>query len=91
MHFARMYDGTKSPLPCFHGVKGPEIVRSLLEIEATFDKNLQILRNVKKTILDVKVEQQQQFIFYFIYNNILLGKPFHKSGFQMGPKISLQT
>ncbi|XP_031567025.1 dynein heavy chain 2, axonemal-like, partial [Actinia tenebrosa] len=54
MHFARMYDGEKAPLPCFHGVRGPEIVRSLLEIEATFEKNLQILKAVKKTILDVK-------------------------------------
>lgn len=50
-----MYDGEKSPLPCFHGVRGPEVVRSLLEIEATFEKNLQILKDVKKTILDVKV------------------------------------
>lgn len=50
-----MYDGEKTPLPCFHGVRGPEVVRSLLEIEATFEKNLQILKDVKKTILDVKV------------------------------------
>lgn len=42
-------------MPQFHGLRGPEISRSLLEIEATFNKNLQILRNVKKTILDVKV------------------------------------
>ena len=42
-------------MPCFHGVRGPEVVRSLLEIEATFEKNLQILKDVKKTILDVKV------------------------------------
>ena len=55
IHFARMYDGEKRPLPCFHGVRGPEVVRSLLEIEATFEKNLQILKDVKKTILDVKV------------------------------------
>ena len=36
-------------------MRGPEVVRSLLEIEATFEKNLQILKDVKKTILDVKV------------------------------------
>lgn len=54
IHFARMYDGEKTPLPCFHGVRGPEVVRSLLEVEATFEKNLQILKDVKKTILDVK-------------------------------------
>lgn len=52
-----MYDGEKRPLPCFHGVRGPEVVRSLLEIEATFEKNLQILKDVKKTILDVKVNK----------------------------------
>jgi len=52
-----MYDGEKRPLPCFHGVRGPEVVRSLLEIEATFEKNLQILKDVKKTILDVKVKE----------------------------------
>ena len=55
-----MYDGEKRPLPCFHGVRGPEVVRSLLEIEATFEKNLQILKDVKKTILDVKVEKNQK-------------------------------
>ena len=55
MHFARRHEGPKTPLPCFRGIRGPEIVRSLLEIEATFEKNLQILKDVRKTILDVKV------------------------------------
>ena len=55
MHFARMVDGHKVPLPIFPGLKGPEIVRGLMEIEATFEKNLQILKNVKHVILDVKV------------------------------------
>jgi dynein heavy chain len=41
-------------MPHFAGQKGPEIARSLLEIEATFEKNLSQLRAVKKTILDVK-------------------------------------
>ena len=54
MHFARMEEGNKTPLPCFAGQRGPEVTRSLLEIEGAFDKNLQILRDVKKTILDVK-------------------------------------
>ena len=54
MHFARWQDGEKIPLPYFHGARGPEITRNLLEIETTFDNNLWILRNVKKTILDVK-------------------------------------
>ncbi|XP_077988088.1 dynein axonemal heavy chain 2-like [Glandiceps talaboti] len=53
-HFARMEDGNKKPMPYFSGQRGPEIARSLLEIEGTFDKNLQILRDVKSTILDVK-------------------------------------
>ena len=71
IHFARMYDGEKSPLPCFQGVRGPEVVRSLLEIEATFEKNLQILKDVKKTILDVKVWiitwVQQQYLTILLF------------------------
>ena len=55
MHFARKVDGKKVPLPIFPGFKGPEIVRGLVEIEATFEKNLQGLKNVKSMILDVKV------------------------------------
>lgn len=54
IHFARREDGNKTPLPIFGGQRGPEITRSLLEIENAFEKNLLILRNVKKTILDVK-------------------------------------
>jgi dynein heavy chain len=49
-----MEDGNKTDMPHFTGVRGPEIARSLLEIEATFERNLNILRDVKKTILDVK-------------------------------------
>ena len=54
IHFARMNDGDKIPMPTFAGQRGPEVTRGLLEIEAAFAKNLLILRNVKKTILDVK-------------------------------------
>ncbi|XP_064639639.1 dynein axonemal heavy chain 2-like isoform X2 [Lineus longissimus] len=54
IHFARMEDGNKTDMPHFSGVRGPEIARSLLEIEATFERNLNILKDVKKTILDVK-------------------------------------
>ena len=54
MHFARMEEGNKTTLPCFAGQRGPEITRSLLEIEDAFDKNIQILKDVKTTILDVK-------------------------------------
>eukprot|EP00079_Xenopus_tropicalis_P031840 XP_017945611.1 PREDICTED: dynein heavy chain 2, axonemal [Xenopus tropicalis] len=52
--FARWQDGKQSQLPCFSGAQGPAVTRSLLEIEETFHKNLQQLKAVKKTILDVK-------------------------------------
>ncbi len=55
MHFARKKSRDKVELPIFAGVKGPEIVRGLVEIEATFEKNLQMLKNFKHIILDVKV------------------------------------
>lgn len=66
MHFARRQEGPKTPLPCFRGIRGLDIVRSLLEIEATFEKNLQILKDVRKTILDVKVK------LFSVRNNSLL-------------------
>ncbi|XP_076804743.1 dynein axonemal heavy chain 2-like [Clavelina lepadiformis] len=53
-HFARRRDGDKTPMPCFAGQRGPSIARSLLEIEGTFEKHLQMLQSVKKGILDVK-------------------------------------
>lgn len=49
-----MEEGEKTPMPHFAGQRGPEIIRGLLEIETVFEKNLNMLRNVKKTILDVK-------------------------------------
>ena len=54
IHFARMEEGNKTDMPYFAGQRGPEIVRGLLEIESVFAKNLNMLRSVKKTILDVK-------------------------------------
>ncbi|XP_039193883.1 dynein heavy chain 2, axonemal isoform X2 [Crotalus tigris] len=53
-HFARWEDGKQTPLPCFFGQQGPQMARSLLEIEETFNKYLNNLRNVKGGILDVK-------------------------------------
>ncbi|KAK9398332.1 dynein heavy chain 2 axonemal-like [Crotalus adamanteus] len=53
-HFARWEDGKQTPLPCFFGQQGPQMARSLLEIEETFSKYLNNLRNVKGGILDVK-------------------------------------
>ena len=55
IHFARRENGTTQPSPDFPGLRGPEVSRSLLEVEATFIKNLQVLKNVRHTILDVKV------------------------------------
>ena len=49
-----MEEGSKTEMPHFGGQRGPEIIRSLVEIEGVFEKNLNILRHVKKTILDVK-------------------------------------
>ena len=49
-----MEDGNQKEMPHFVGQRGPEIVRSLLEIEASFDRNLSQLKTVKKSILDVK-------------------------------------
>jgi len=54
MYFARRQEGDKSEMPHFAGQRGPEILRGLVEIEAVFDKNLNLLYEVKKTILDVK-------------------------------------
>ena len=52
--FGRFSNGEKRPLPIIAGLRGPEIARSLKEIEDAFEKNLMILKNVRKTILDVK-------------------------------------
>ena len=54
IHFARREEGNKTDMPNFAGQRGPEIVKGLLDIESVFEKNLNILRDVKKTILDVK-------------------------------------
>ena len=54
VHFARWEEGNKTIVPIFAGQRGPEISRSLLEIEATFTKNMKILINAEKAILDVK-------------------------------------
>ena len=54
IYFARRQEGDKSEMPHFAGQRGPEILRGLTEIEAVFDKNLAMLYEVKKMILDVK-------------------------------------
>lgn len=67
LHFARQEEGEKLEMPHFGGQKGPEIARGLLEIENQFEKNLNILRNVKKTILDVKATS-----WHDDYNRLIL-------------------
>ncbi|XP_045081518.1 dynein axonemal heavy chain 2 isoform X2 [Coregonus clupeaformis] len=52
--FARREEGEQIPLPCFAGRQGAEVTRSLLEMESTFGRSLQILQHVRKGILDVK-------------------------------------
>lgn len=54
VHFARCYEGKKHPVPCFSGSRGPELARSLREIEHTFEKHLSGLKAIQKSILDVK-------------------------------------
>ena len=49
-----MDEGNKLEMPHFAGARGPEIARGLMEIEATFMRYLNQLKDVKKTILDVK-------------------------------------
>lgn len=53
-HFARYSQGVKKPIPLFSGCKGPEIARSLKEIEHSFDKLMSSLQSVESTMLDVK-------------------------------------
>lgn len=54
VHFGHRSEGKRQPVPPFAGVTGPSIVKSLEEIEATFDKYLSSLRSVRHCILDVK-------------------------------------
>eukprot|EP00163_Fabomonas_tropica_P002875 TRINITY_DN1232_c0_g1_i1.p1 TRINITY_DN1232_c0_g1~~TRINITY_DN1232_c0_g1_i1.p1 ORF type:complete len:4516 (+),score=1594.38 TRINITY_DN1232_c0_g1_i1:127-13674(+) len=46
--------GEKADLPAFGGSRGPEIRKSLLDIESAFEKHLNNLKGVKYSILDVK-------------------------------------
>lgn len=51
--FARREEGERVQLPCFAGRQGSEVTQSLLNIEATFDKNLKALGSVKD-ILNIR-------------------------------------
>ena len=52
--FGRRSEGKRLPVPPFAGVTGPAIAKSFEEIQATYDKHLTALRNVRSSILDVK-------------------------------------
>ncbi|KAM4714769.1 dynein axonemal heavy chain 2 [Anableps anableps] len=52
--FARWEDGQQRDMPCFRGSSGPELIRSMMKIEISFQHGLQNLRSIDKGILDVK-------------------------------------
>ena len=55
MQFARkIKGGAKAPIPIFSGTHGPEIGKSLEDIEKAFEKQLNALWENRKYILDVK-------------------------------------
>ncbi|RKP21179.1 hypothetical protein ROZALSC1DRAFT_20732 [Rozella allomycis CSF55] len=55
MQFARkQVNGEKLPIPKFGGTKGPETAKSLEDIERAFERQLNLLWENKKHILDVK-------------------------------------
>lgn len=58
IQFARkIAGGKKAPIPFFGGSKGPEIAKSLEDIEFTFDHYVNNLWAIRKYILDVKATQ----------------------------------
>jgi dynein heavy chain len=55
IQFARkLLGGKKSPIPFFAGSRGPEISKSLEDIELAFEKLIAVLWNIRDCILDVK-------------------------------------
>ncbi|KAJ3242061.1 Dynein heavy chain 2, axonemal [Chytriomyces hyalinus] len=55
IQFARkVVGGDKAPIPTFSGTKGPEIAKSLEDIELAFGRNIGSLWNIRRFILDVK-------------------------------------
>ena len=53
LQFARK--GAKQVMPVFGGTKGPEYTENLRELERTFAKHLQNIKNLDYDILDVKI------------------------------------
>ena len=64
-HFGHRSEGKRRPVPPFAGVTGPSIVKSLEEIEATYDKYLSSLRSVRHCILDVKATSWHESYNHF--------------------------
>lgn len=60
-------DGPEGQLPAFGGTKGLEIQKSLLDIQKTFEKQIQMLRVLEYDILDVKATKWHDD--YGLYKN----------------------
>eukprot|EP00727_Mastigamoeba_balamuthi_P014495 m51a1_g9670 putative dynein heavy chain axonemal (5182) ;mRNA; r:1243469-1265072 len=54
VQFARKKGASKEPIPSFGGAHGPEVTKSLTEIERSFERQVQQLKALKYGILDVK-------------------------------------
>ena len=58
IQFARKNEsGKKTPIPFFGGSRGPEITKSLEDIEVAFEKHVSNLWQIRRLILDVKATQ----------------------------------
>ncbi|RKO93650.1 dynein heavy chain and region D6 of dynein motor-domain-containing protein [Blyttiomyces helicus] len=69
IQFARKIDGgEKAPIPFFGGSRGPEIAKSLEDIDMAFGKHISTLWNIRKYILDVKATR-----WHDDYNNFKQG------------------
>eukprot|EP00741_Cyanophora_paradoxa_P024938 tig00000056_g24072.t1 len=57
MQFARKASaapGFRGPMPSFGGTRGPEITKSINDIQIAFEKQINVLKNLTYSILDVK-------------------------------------
>ncbi|KAJ3127608.1 Dynein heavy chain 2, axonemal, partial [Nowakowskiella sp. JEL0407] len=69
IQFARKLNGgEKAQIPIFGGIRGPEIEKSLEDIEIAFEKHIKVLWNIRMYILDVKATR-----WHDDYNNFKQG------------------
>ncbi|KAJ3195453.1 Dynein heavy chain 2, axonemal [Irineochytrium annulatum] len=68
IQFSRKINGEKAPIPFFGGSRGPEVAKSLEDIEMAFEKHILTLWNIRKYILDVKATR-----WHDDYNNFKQG------------------